>query len=124
MRHRKGVAKLGRPTDQRIALVRGLVSSLFIHGHVETSLARCKAAQSMAEKLITRAKRGTLADLRQVTRLLYGKRPFTALMNNVVPAAKDRASGYTKVVRIERRRGDGSVIARLSVIGYPEDATG
>ena len=120
MRHRKGVAKLGRPTDQRLALVRGLVSSLFMHGHIETSLARCKATQSVAERLITRAKRGTLADLRQVARHLYGKRPFTALMKNVVPAAKDRASGYTKVVRVERRRGDGCIIARLSVIGYPE----
>jgi large subunit ribosomal protein L17 len=123
MRHRKGVAKLGRPTDQRLALVRGLVSSLFMHGHIETSLARCKATQSVAERLITRAKRGTLADLRQVARHLYGKRPFTALMKNVVPAAKDRASGYTKVVRVERRRGDGSVVARLTVIGYPEQET-
>ncbi len=121
MRHRKGVAKLGRPTDQRLALLRGLVSSLFIHGHIETSITRCKSAQSMAEKLITKAKRGTLADIRQVARILYGKRPFTALMNVVVPAAKDRPSGYTKVVRVERRRGDGSVIARLSVIGYPDN---
>jgi large subunit ribosomal protein L17 len=121
MRHRKGIAKLGRPTDQRLALVRGLVSSLFMHGHIETSLARCKSVQSLSERLITKAKRGTLADLRQVARHLYGKRPFTALMNNVVPAAKNRASGYTKVVRVERRRGDGSIIARLSIIGYPDE---
>ena len=120
MRHKNGVAKLGRPTDQRLAMLRGLVSRLFIDGHVETTLALCKATQSVAERLITKAKRGTLGDLRNVARGVHGKRPFKALMTKVVPAAKDRQSGYTKVVRIKRRRGDGSVIARLSVIGHPE----
>ncbi len=123
MRHRKGVTKLGRPTDQRMALLRGLVSLLFTEGHIETTLARCKATQAFAERLITRAKRGSLSDLRQVAGRLNGKRPFKALMSKVVPAAKERQSGYTSVVRIKRRRGDGSVIARLSIIGYPEESS-
>jgi large subunit ribosomal protein L17 len=123
MRHRKGVTKLGRPTDQRMALLRGLASLLFTKGHIETTLARCKATQAFAEPLITQAKRGNLSDLRQVARRLGGKRPFKALMSKVVPAAKDRRSGYTSVVRIKRRRGDGSVIARLSIIGYPEESS-
>ena len=123
MRHRKGVTKLGRPTDQRMALLRGLVTLLFTEGHIETTLARCKATQALAERLITRAKRGSLADLRQVGRRINGKRPFKALMSRVVPAAKDRQSGYTSVVRVKRRRGDGSVIARLSIIGYPEGSS-
>jgi len=121
MRHRKGVQKLGRPTDQRMALLRGLVSALFLEGRVQTTLARCKATQAVAERLITRVKRGTLADLRLVARQVNGKQPFKALLNKVVPAAKNRASGYTKVVRVRRRRGDGSIIAQLSVIGYPEE---
>ncbi|OGK12068.1 MAG: 50S ribosomal protein L17 [Candidatus Riflebacteria bacterium RBG_13_59_9] len=123
MRHRKGVAKLGRPTDQRLAMLRGLVSALFMRGHVETTMARCKATQAIAERMITSAKRGTLSDLRLVARGVGGKRPFKVLMSKVVPAVKDRSSGYTRVVRVRRRRGDGSVVARLSIVGYPEESS-
>jgi len=102
-----------------MALLRGLVSSLFIEGHVETTLARAKAAQSVAEKLLARARHGELEDLKLVAQALSGKRAFTALRQKVVPALPDRGSGYTKMVRVKRRRGDGSVVARLYIPGHP-----
>ena len=119
MRHRKNRHKLGRPTDQRVALVRNQVAELLVHGHVNTTLPRAKAVQSMAEKLITRAKRGTLADLRQCARHLPSKAPLKALVRNVVPATADISSGYTQLAKLKYRRGDGALIVRLSLRGKP-----
>jgi len=102
-----------------MALVRGLVSALFIEGHVETTLARAKSAQTMAEKLLVRARRGRLHDLRLVARVIWGKRAFKALREKVVPSLPARNCGYTKLVRVRRRRGDGSIIARLYIPGHP-----
>lgn len=119
MRHLRSRGKLGLPTDQRMSLLRGVVSTLVVEGHVETTVARAKSAQAVAERLLARARRGRLEDLRAVARMLWGKNAFRTLRQKVLPALPERSSGYTRLVRVRRRRGDGSVIARLYIPGHP-----
>jgi len=118
MRHKKNRSKLGRPTDQRLALVRNQVSKLLAHGYVNTTLPRAKAAQSVAEKLITKAKRGTLADIRQCARELPGKAALGKLIKNVAPGSAGAAGGYTKIIKLKYRRGDGALLVRLALSSF------
>jgi large subunit ribosomal protein L17 len=115
MRHKKNRSKLSRPTDQRLALVRNQVAQLLQHGYVNTTLPRAKAAQSVAEKLITRARRGTLADIRLCARQLPGKAALGSLISKVGPGAGGAAGGYTKIAKLKYRRGDGALLVRLSL---------
>ena len=120
MRHLKNRSKLSKPTDQRLALIRNQVSDLFAYGYLNTTLPRAKAVQSMAEKLITRAKRGSLSDIRQVAKHLpSGKVPLHNLLYKVVPALTEIGSGYTQIAKLKYRRGDGALVVRLSLRNYP-----
>lgn len=113
MRHKKGNRKLGKPFDQRLALIRGQVDALFQHGRLTTTEARGKEVRRLAEKLITRAKRGGLNDLRYINRFLYTKRAYLNLKNEIVPAVGERKSGFVSLVRLGYRRGDGAKMVRL-----------
>ncbi len=119
MRHLRNRSKLSKPTDQRLALIRNQVSDLFAHGHLNTTLPRAKAVQSMAEKLITRAKRGSLADIRQCAKHLPGKAPLKNLLHKVAPSLSEISSGYTQIAKLRYRRGDGTLVVRLSLRNYP-----
>ena len=119
MRHRKAQIKLGRPTDERVALVRNQVAALLEHGYINTTLPRAKAVQRMAERMITRAKRGDLANIRVVEKDLPTKDALRALLRNVAPALGDVQSGYTQIARLKNRRGDGALIVRLSLVNQP-----
>jgi large subunit ribosomal protein L17 len=116
MRHKKNKRKLGKPTDQRLALINNQVSALFEHGYLNTTLPRAKAAQSVAEKLISKAKRGDLASIRQCARVLPTKQSLRNLLRRVAPAMQDVQSGYTQIARMKYRRGDGALVVRLSLI--------
>jgi large subunit ribosomal protein L17 len=120
MRHLRNQSKLGRPTDARVALVRGQVSSLFLHGHLDTTLPRAKAVQRQAEKLITRAKRGDLGSIRECAKVLYGNEPLRALLRKVAPTLAGVDSGYTQLTKLKIRRGDGALVVRLSLRNYPD----
>jgi len=115
MRHKKNKWKLGRPTDLRVALVRNQVAALFEQGHLNTTLPRAKAVQSLAERLITKAKRGDLNSVRQCAQVLPTRRALQSLLRRVVPALQETKSGYTQVARLKYRRGDGALIVRLSL---------
>ena len=119
MRHKKNRSKLGKPTDQRLALVRGQVAALFKHGYITTTPARAKAVASLAEKLITKAKRGDLGSVRQCARDLPTKQALRDLLRKVVPLQSDISSGYTQTAKLKQRRGDGAVVVRLSLVNYP-----
>jgi large subunit ribosomal protein L17 len=120
MRHKCNQSRLGKPSDLRVALVRGQVSSLFLHGHIDTTFARAKAVQRQAEKLITFAKRGDLSSVRECSKVLYGVPPLRALLRKVTPNLVDVASGYTQITKLKVRRGDGALVVRLAVRNYPE----
>lgn len=120
MRHKKNQSKLGRPTDERLALVRNQVAALFEHGAINTTLPRAKAVQSMAERLITRAKRGDLANIRQIARHLPTKATLRVLLREVAPASES-SSGYTQISKLKYRRGDNALLVRLSLINNPHE---
>jgi len=115
MRHKKNKRKLGLPTDQRVALVRNQVAALFERGYLNTTLPRAKAVQSLAERLITKAKRGDLGSIRQCARELPTRRSLQGLLRRVVPATQTENSGYTQIARLKYRRGDGALLVRLSL---------
>ena len=118
MRHKMNQSKLGRPTDERLALVRNQVASLFEHGYINTTLPRSRAVRSLAERLITRAKRGDLASIRECAQVLPTKPQLRALLRRVAPAMTDVSSGYTQVAKLGYRRGDGALMVRVSLRRY------
>lgn len=108
--------KLGRPTDQRIAMLKNLVTSFLKHGKIVTTVTRAKETQSLAEKMITFAKRGDLHARRQVLSFVKEKQVVKALFDEVASKYQDRNGGYTRIIKIGPRRGDGSEMAVLELV--------
>ena len=119
MRHLKRTAKLGRRGDHRNAMLANLVCSLIIHKRVQTSLAKAKAARSVAEKMVTLAKSGTLHDRRLAAARLKQEDVVRILFNEIAPVQKDRRGGYTRIVKMHQRQGDASQYAILEFVDVP-----
>ncbi len=115
MRHRKDHRKLGRATDQRIALLRSQVDALLRYEKIKTTVQKAKETQRMAEKVITTAKRGDLHSRRLVLRLVRDKDLVAHLFEEIAPRYADRNGGYTRVVRAGRRTGDNAEMAILEL---------
>ena len=113
MRHLKRTAKLGRTSEHRNAMLANLVCSLIKHKRVTTSLAKAKAARSVAEKMVTLGKSGTLHDRRLAVARLHQEDAVRILFTEIAPAQKDRRGGYTRIVRLSQRQGDASQRAIL-----------
>ena len=118
MRHRIAGKQLGRPTDQRMALLRSLVSSLLWHGKVDTTLTRAKEARGLAEKIITLAREDNFNRRREARRFLSDRDLVAHLFLQVAPKYRDRAGGYSRIVRTGMRRGDAAPTARLELVDY------
>ena len=118
MRHRKVGNKLGRTASHRRALLANLAAALFLHKQVRTTLAKAKEARRTVERLITFAKRGTLADRRQVLRVIRDRKIVKSLFDEIAPKYDGRKGGYTRVIKLGRRRGDGAEMAILELVGY------
>ena len=108
--------KLGRPTDQRKAMLRNLVTSFLRTGRIETTVTRAKETQRMAEKMINLAKRGDLHARRQVLAYVYDETVVKNLFEEIGPKYADRNGGYTRVLKMGPRRGDGAEIALLELV--------
>lgn len=114
MRHRKRTAKLGRTSTHRNAMLANLVCSLILHKRVTTTLAKARAARSVAEKLVTLGKRGTIHDRRLASsRLLQQEDAVKILFNEIAPAQKGRPGGYTRIIKMHQRQGDAAALAIL-----------
>lgn len=107
MRHRLKGRKLGRPMSQRALLARNLVNSLFIYGRIVTTVEKAKEFRSVAEKLITRAKKGGLANYRHVLSVLPDREVARKLFKDIAPRFSDRNGGYTRIIRLGGNRWDG-----------------
>ncbi|MBP6924847.1 50S ribosomal protein L17 [Candidatus Saccharibacteria bacterium] len=118
--HRHGYKgrKFGRERDQRRALLKGLATSLVIHGRIETTLPKAKETQRYTEKLITKAKKGDLHSRRQVISKLGNIDAANKLVDVIAPQLSGRNSGYLRVERTTVRRGDG---AELAIIEFVDD---
>jgi len=116
MRHARRVKKLGRPAQERRALLRSLATELIRHGQITTTKPRAKAVRSEVEKIITLAKDGSLAARRQALGYLYDKNLVHSLFENVQERYGDRNGGYTRVLRTVRRRGDNAEMAVIELV--------
>lgn len=116
MRHRKGNAKLNKPTDQRIAMLRNLVISLIENGKIETTEARAKEARKMAEKVISLGKKGSLASIRNALKIIPNKIAVKKVFNEIAGNYTERNGGYTRIIKTKIRRGDAAQMAMLELV--------
>ncbi len=116
MRHRCRVPKLGKPADQRKALLRSLTTELIRHGRITTTLVKAKAMRPEVEKMITLAKSGTLSARRQALGYIYDKDLVHALFEAAPERYGSRQGGYTRVVRTVPRRGDNAEMAIIEMM--------
>src|SRR5215831_9002750 len=122
MRHLKRTAKLGRTGEHRNAMLANLVCSLIKHKRVTTTLAKAKAARSVADKMVTLGKHGTLHDRRLAAARLHQEDAVKILFNEIAPAHKERHGGYTRIVKLGQRQGDAGQRAILEWVEFAEVA--
>lgn len=116
--HRHGYKgrKFGRERDQRRALLKGLATSLVIHGAIETTLPKAKEVLPYVETLITKAKKGDLHNRRQVIASLSTLAAAYKLVDEIAPQLTARNSGHLRIVRTKLRVGDNAQMARISFV--------
>ena len=117
MRHRVAGKKLGRKTAHRVMMFRNMVTSLFDKERIRTTLERAKAVRPIAEKMITLGKRETLHARRQALAYIKDPAVVTKLFDTLAPRFSDRPGGYTRIIRLGPRDGDGAHMAYLELIG-------
>ncbi|MFQ6673795.1 MAG: 50S ribosomal protein L17 [Fidelibacterota bacterium] len=120
MRHQKRGRKLGRTASHRKALLSNLASSLIIHKRIKTTDAKAKETRKFIEPLVTRAKRGTLHDRRQVLRKIPRPGVVKILFDEIAPKYLDRPGGYTRIIKLGFRDNDRSSISQLEFLDYVE----
>ena len=122
MRHRKGGSKLGRNPAHRRATLRNLVTNIIERERVRTTLARARAARPLVERMITLGKRDSLHTRRQAASFLETPRAVKKLFDEIAPRYKERAGGYTRVVKFGFRRGDAAQLSTIEFTGLEEKA--
>ena len=120
MRHRKKTQKLGRTASHRRATLRNIAAALIQHHQIRTTLTKAKAARSYIEKLITTSKQGTVHARRQIFRFLQNRTLIKKMFDEIAPAFADRKGGYTRIIKLGRRTGDGAEMAVLQLVGFEE----
>ena len=105
----------GREMQQRKAFIKSLLTALIAHGKIRTTTARAKTIKTEADKLVTMAKKGTVAGRRLLLRQV-GVDAATKMFKEVAPKFADRAGGYTRVIKLGRRQSDGSPVAIVEFV--------
>ncbi|HHY98448.1 MAG TPA: 50S ribosomal protein L17 [Firmicutes bacterium] len=111
---RKG--KLGRTSGHRRSLFRNLMTVLFLNGRIRTTEAKAKNIRPLAEEVITLAKRGDLHSRRLAAASVIGKDALKKLFDEIAPRYKDRPGGYTRITKLEQRRGDAASMVILELV--------
>ena len=111
-----GTRKLGKTTDQRMAMLRQQVTDLLDNGRMETTITRAKEIKPLAEKMITLGKKGDLAAYRQALSFITKEDVANKLFKEIAPKYADRNGGYTRVTRIGPRRGDAAEMAVIELV--------
>lgn len=117
MRHRRGGFKLKRDVSARRALLRNLVTSVVMDERIETTIPKAKAAKPLVEKMITLAKEGTLHSRRQAASYLMTPESVKKLFDKLGPRFGQRNGGYTRIIRVGFRQGDGAETCKLELVG-------
>ena len=118
MRHHRAGKKLGRDSAHRRALYANLASALIEHGRIQTTEAKAKAVKPIAEQMITLGRRGDLAARRQATAYLRSNDVVQKLFSDVGPRFSDRPGGYSRIVKLGPRPGDGADMVYLELVDY------
>ncbi len=116
MRHRVKGRALSRTSEHRRALLNNMATSLFTHDGIETTLAKAKELRPFAERLITMARRGDLHARRQVERRIRSRKAADRLFKEIGPRFKSRPGGYTRILKLGHRVGDGAELARIELL--------
>ncbi|MBF0581401.1 50S ribosomal protein L17 [Corynebacterium sp. ED61] len=112
-------ARFGGSASHQKKILSNLAAQLFEHGAIKTTDAKAKLLRPYAEKLITKAKRGTLADRRNVLKLIPNKEVVAYLFNELAPQFEGRDGGYTRIIKLENRKGDNAPISQISLVTEP-----
>src|SRR5690242_21891367 len=116
MRHRKKGKQLRRTSEQKLALMRSLTKALIERGAIETTEAKAKELRPFVEKLITKAKTGTLHSRRLAGRHIQKREAADKLFQEIGPKYVSRNGGYTRILKMGHRKGDGADMARIELI--------
>ncbi len=108
MRHQKNKVTLDRKTAGRRSLLANLAESIILYEKIRTTKAKAKALRPFVERLITKAKQQTLAARRELMKTLYTQNAIKKLMENIAPRYKDRQGGFTRIIMLKNRKGDGA----------------
>jgi large subunit ribosomal protein L17 len=111
-----GTRKLGKPTDQRMAMLRQMVTDFLDYGKMETTVTRCKEIAPLAEKMITLGKKNTLASRRQALSFITREDVVTKVFAETAPGYAERNGGYTRITRVGPRRGDAAEMAIIDLV--------
>lgn len=118
MRHRRSGNKLGRTASHRKATLSNLAMALIEHKRIKTTLAKAKETRKVVERSITFAKKDTLAARREVLKKIRDKTIVRILFNEIAPQYSDRNGGYTRIIKLGQRSGDGASLAYLELVGF------
>ncbi|MFC6591760.1 50S ribosomal protein L17 [Deinococcus lacus] len=116
MRHGKAGRKLNRNSSARVALARAQATALLREGRIQTTLTKAKELRPYVEKLITTAKGGDLHARRLVARDIHDNDVVRKVMDEVAPKYADRPGGYTRILKVGTRRGDGVTMALIELV--------
>ncbi|MBW1659058.1 MAG: 50S ribosomal protein L17 [Deltaproteobacteria bacterium] len=116
MRHLKAFRKLNRTSSHRSLMLRNLVTSLLEHERVETTVMKAKEARRIADKMITLGKKGSLHARRRAAAVLMNKTVVQRLFDEIAPRYEKREGGYTRILRVGYRKGDGAPMAFLELV--------
>lgn len=122
MRHQVFGRKMGRDIHARYALLRNIASSVILSGSIVTTETKAKFAKSFIEKLIRNSQKNSLAIKRDIGSVIEQK-AFLRLINEIGPGFAERKGGYTRITRLNSRRGDGAVLARLELTEWDASKT-
>ena len=116
MKHNRKGSTLDRSSDSRKALFRGLATSLVLYENMNTTLAKAKALRPIIEKLITKGRKKTLTARRQLSSVLMSESAVNKMLEEIGPRYATRAGGYTRIIKLGRRNGDGAEIAQIQLV--------
>jgi large subunit ribosomal protein L17 len=124
MRHKVAGRKLGRTSAHRMAMLRNMVTSLFVHERIRTTDPKAKEVRRLADKIVSLGKRGDLSAQRRVAAMVRGKAVTRKLFTDLADRFRDVPGGYTRVIKLGPRRGDGALMSMVELVGPPEGKRG
>jgi len=118
MRHKKKGNHLGRTSSHKKALMRNLAAQLIEHKEIKTTEAKAKELRGYVERLITYGKKGAVHHRRLAFKFLQNKDVVTELFDSIAQSYEDRNGGYTRIIKLGRRKGDGASVTVMQLVGY------